>query len=418
MLKEQKIVFANPSKYYPFGSQIICLIGANGSGKTVFCSLLAEVIQSFCVGRKVDCDYRLVFKTGAKKKIEVINVSGNVEILIDGKSCYAIDTNTRNSSARILELKEVIGAIWQGKLILSTFETRGEYRNPREPGYIGYDPLIKFDTKLLYEKNLIKHKDISRGMMRYLTDSTIRREFREALSFMGLHETQWIEVKISNRGVDFFNDTDDCARMNVDRSFIESGMKVATDSQYISVDFAKKIIKKCGWIVGKYLFLNNIVFEKHEMNCDLELISSGEKFMMLRLLSILSAVDDDSVIIIEEPECHLNPSWSEVFIAIAHSIATKFRSTLIFTTHSRQIVRGIHNEFVFRVFNGILNKVRTKTILCDEFDFEEINSGSPKFTQSKIDAWFEKANSNQKGKLIDSLALVPEKFHFESLIKQ
>jgi hypothetical protein len=45
---------------------------------------------------------------------------------------------------------KIVYGFWNGKIILSTFETNSEYPNKKPFNYIGNDPLIKYDLVGLY----------------------------------------------------------------------------------------------------------------------------------------------------------------------------------------------------------------------------------------------------------------------------
>ncbi|HHX8716641.1 ATP-binding protein [Vibrio alginolyticus] len=70
--------------------------------------------------------------------------------------------------------------------------------------------------------------------------------------------------------------------------------------------------------------------------------SSGEQCLFLLFLGIISSIDDNSLILIDEPEISLHPSWQQKFVEILNkSLRAYYGCHFIIATHSPLIVSDI-----------------------------------------------------------------------------
>ncbi|WP_196769272.1 AAA family ATPase [Vibrio cyclitrophicus] len=70
--------------------------------------------------------------------------------------------------------------------------------------------------------------------------------------------------------------------------------------------------------------------------------SSGEQCLFLLFLGIISSIDDNSLILIDEPEISLHPSWQQRFVEILNESLSEYSGChFIIATHSPLIVSDI-----------------------------------------------------------------------------
>ncbi|MFI3172026.1 MAG: AAA family ATPase [Eubacteriales bacterium] len=85
------------------------------------------------------------------------------------------------------------------------------------------------------------------------------------------------------------------------------------------------------------------VFEnKNKDTFPMDSLSSGEKQLFLRVLSLKFLNINDSIILIDEPGISLNPEWQRKIISVYESIGTN--NQLIVATHSPYIIGDIGKE--------------------------------------------------------------------------
>ena len=70
--------------------------------------------------------------------------------------------------------------------------------------------------------------------------------------------------------------------------------------------------------------------------------SSGEQCLFLLFLGIISSIEDNSLICIDEPEISLHPSWQQRFVEILHKAFRQYKGChFVIATHSPLIVSDI-----------------------------------------------------------------------------
>ena len=98
--------------------------------------------------------------------------------------------------------------------------------------------------------------------------------------------------------------------------------------------------------------LHDIEFRKraHGTTYRLSEASSGELCILFNALAIASLIEDDSVVLIDEPELSLHPDWQLRFIPLISELFKEYRGChFIVATHSSQIVASIPEKASFVV---------------------------------------------------------------------
>ena len=74
----------------------------------------------------------------------------------------------------------------------------------------------------------------------------------------------------------------------------------------------------------------------------LEKRSSGEQCLFLLFLGLISSIEDNSLILIDEPEISLHPSWQQRFVSILHDAFDQYNGChFIIATHSPLILSDL-----------------------------------------------------------------------------
>jgi ABC-type methionine transport system ATPase subunit len=68
--------------------------------------------------------------------------------------------------------------------------------------------------------------------------------------------------------------------------------------------------------------------------------------LLLRLISIMATMEDNSLVILEEPELHLDPSWTKQIVSLLVAFLSNWRTHLLVVTHSFAFVNAIPPEWV------------------------------------------------------------------------
>ena len=88
---------------------------------------------------------------------------------------------------------------------------------------------------------------------------------------------------------------------------------------------------------------------------DINNLSSGEKQLFLRTLSIKMLEPNNSIILIDEPELSLHPKWQQRIIEVYKKIGEN--NQIIVATHSPHILGSVSNENIFILYRNENGKI-------------------------------------------------------------
>ena len=92
---------------------------------------------------------------------------------------------------------------------------------------------------------------------------------------------------------------------------------------------------------------------------DINDLSSGEKQLFLRTLSIKILEPKNSIILIDEPELSLHPKWQQRIIEVYKKIGEN--NQIIIATYSPHILGSVSNENIFILYRDEKGKIEAKT---------------------------------------------------------
>ena len=94
--------------------------------------------------------------------------------------------------------------------------------------------------------------------------------------------------------------------------------------------------------------LVDIKFIKNSNSFNLTEASSGELSLIFNLLSIAGEIEDDSLILIDEPEISLHPEWQSDFLPLLKKMFSEYKGChFIIATHSPHILSSIEDNSSF-----------------------------------------------------------------------
>ncbi|CCO48616.1 conserved hypothetical protein [Vibrio nigripulchritudo SOn1] len=115
-------------------------------------------------------------------------------------------------------------------------------------------------------------------------------------------------------------------------------------------------------------------------------LSSGQKIILSILASVFEHIENNSIIIIDEPETHLHPSLMSAFLHSLREILEKFDSYAIMATHSPVILQETPSMFV-QVLGGSMQRPTVKPLRLESFG-EEVST----LTEEVFHVSYEEAN--------------------------
>ncbi|MGM0881393.1 MAG: AAA family ATPase [Bacillota bacterium] len=181
-----------------------------------------------------------------------------------------------------------------------------------------------FDKKIsekeiesLLEKISMRSDYRSDGLKKYSPDDVF-----EIVEFLNNRVLKSVNINRANEGSSLYYDIDLDNPTN----------NITIHKDY---DILNKLIK-LGYIQYPTLHIGR------ESSFDFELASSGEKQFLFTMINILSKIEHDSIVLIDEPEISLHPNWQINYINYLKNIFSKYKSChFIIATHSHFMVSDL-----------------------------------------------------------------------------
>lgn len=91
--------------------------------------------------------------------------------------------------------------------------------------------------------------------------------------------------------------------------------------------------------------IDGIIINKNNSALTLNEISSGEFHLIISMIGIFSKIEDNCLILIDEPEISLHPNWQMQYISFLKKVFSKYQSChFILTSHSHFIVSDLEGK--------------------------------------------------------------------------
>ncbi|MEI8273491.1 MAG: AAA family ATPase [Paludibacter sp.] len=162
-------------------------------------------------------------------------------------------------------------------------------------------------------------------------------------------------------------------------------------------------------------FFHGELFIKHDYNLIIQegktLLSSGQSIIVYVITGIIANINNESLVIFDEPEMHLHPNAIANLIRLLHALLDQYNSFAILATHSPIILQEVPSKFV-RVLEREGNITTTRrldiesfgenlsTLTSDVFDTIEIKGTYKHFFQEIANKFsFDEALNLFNGKL-------------------
>ena len=324
---ENSTYYKDPTKG-PFSSVII---GANGSGKSRLLTVVAEILSNHFQGKRVISreydDYTIKCIINGQEIVIKKNQENAVPHFKIFSSSFIINDKFPFSSNNFYAYKgprQVANAIFSNTIdrqfianILSLSKDGSKMKNV---------------AKVFEMLGLENKCELSFHMKRYVQKAKIRRTTANAL----------------NRN---------------NRKFLTP---LSEDDQEFIIDFVDTLTNKDDGKKNFELFsnpnipfsttqfagissLNNVLYDiklwkKDGTSFSFSSASSGEKHMLFSMLNLIISAQEESLILIDEPEVSLHPNWQMKYIDTLKNIFSSFNTHFIIATHSHFLVSDLEGE--------------------------------------------------------------------------
>lgn len=243
-------------------------------------------------------------------------------------------------------------------IITSVFSLHREYVNKRRDNYYG-DRLIKdYDITSIYGADHFKGSSISRGIARFINLYLTRRKLMDnLLESLDLKFAPIVNVYLDRN---IYSNNKTFKKLNLESGWVELDK---VNKKY-SIQKLLKIIVEAEF--DEDIYINDLAFFKGDYEINLETMSSGEKMFFYRIFSILSEIENNSLVIIEEPELHLNPTWTKQIITMFYILFNSYNAHFMVATHSYSFINTLFPENILLFKQDSVTHPSFNTFLSNE----------------------------------------------------
>lgn len=392
------------------------LVGENGVGKTTILSFIVNVFTNLQrYHNRIPSDFKMIYQLGENKYEDIIieKIEEKIFITVDGIKRLLLEFDVKKRTYIGKRCKEtVIYDDIKNKLptnvIVSCFDV--EYPSNYSWNYIG-DKLIKIKhIDKMYKKTGFG-MDISQGIIKFLKKyffqdnklegffSDLGFKFSEYLyvyrNFISYDDYKYeifedfYEDQGFNNWNDFLQDTnfkgeDDFIEYVTSEEFWseyceeikdnESNINSSSNEKFNFKKFVEgnsfNISVLYRLILNDKFYINEFFIKKGREIISLNKMSTGEKIFLCRLFFLLSKIENDSLIILEEPEIHLNYSWIKQLITVIKLLFDKYETHFLISTHSNAFINMLFPKNILILEDDKIGHPNFNTFLANE---REIN---------------------------------------------
>lgn len=164
---------------------------------------------------------------------------------------------------------------------------------------------------------------------------------------------------------------------------------------------------------------NILSYHPYKNSYSLTDLSSGELGTLIRLTKLVSEVKQNSIVLIDEPELHLHPSWMVSYIPRLKKLFDNYNCHFIIATHSPLLVANLQKDDVIvlkKNSHGIIAKnvetgtfgVEVDKILSRIFDVRLLDSSLIKSTFEQIRDLLKSSDREQQIEGMNRLKSLPD----------
>jgi len=368
----QRLEGINPGKFTGF-TDVICLVGKNGSGKTRILKIIENEIKRnaiyYYLNNDIDIDiaptrdYSPLEKHSSIFRVAKESFYKNGYNTSEGKSI--LEDEFENISVisdfhLLSSLTKNIEAKIKGQIVVIDYtklKTLNQSRNPLEK-FINTDVVPSLERI---------REDISNATLNPIQqilltpndfENTIDSVYRSGLQYLEDLAKQLAYEKIMNYdNVENQLKTENYARYLILKNLITQ--LLAKKIEY-KIDNSKLVMgESIGGISGSW-FLNDRAFKYSDLS-DGEKVLFSFAFLLFLHQENNKIPIEESIIIIDEPETHLHPYLQVLLIKRLRQLVKK-QGQLIIATHSIHIISILDPEDVFLVDNNQLYTPSSKNI--------------------------------------------------------
>jgi len=255
--------------------------------------------------------------------------------------------------------------------------------------YLKYEPVMKLAYEVRRPKNIYNlNGHLSDGDLKeYLRDYSLRRGgIRERSIHKALEEKSGHYWKQLAETYNYIRHNTENSRKRLEFSFMvnfseenEVREKIALGSHQAQLYSSLEELRRFELVKGPEIRL----YKKDGGEFEFSDASSGEASILSTLIALIPSIENNSLLIIDEPEISLHPSWQSRYIELIDTILSNKKGChIVIATHSHFLISdlpldrshivhfkaGKHSSVIVDYINGETHGLSAEDILLNVFD--------------------------------------------------
>lgn len=393
-----------------YGNMKVTLFaGLNGSGKTTILSFIVLIFRYLQRFRdRVPCDYIINYEIELDKRYDITFKKDEDRLYFIKNGCIFLlkeyDIKKKNyitlSLDNIMQIDyDEVRKYLPGNIISLGFDV--DYPPMYTSNYIGDRLVQQFQLESVYAKgsfgldlsigivnffysyiqnqtfhNIINDLGISLDNTIYIHTDFYRLfhiqeydydEYKSIMNFLNDDDITHEERKEANESFDRIVDKEIKDAINKMKKYtkVKDSIELFDIVSFLSDD-EKNYGILCYLCISKSIYINDLSIIKDDNKISIIGMSTGEKTLLLRLFYILSRVRDNSIIILEEPETHLNYVWIRQLIPILITLLEGYDIHLLISSHSQTFINMLFKSQILLIDNNDISNPSINTFMANE----------------------------------------------------
>lgn len=462
-----------------FGKMNINLFcGLNGSGKTSILSFIAIIFRYLQRYReRIPCNYKIHYNITRKNNkfdIQISKIEQKIMISINGieseimkydlKKGYIEDLNSNLKQVTYEEIQSYLpdkvivlgfdlpysknklnyGHNYKGDRLIEYVNINKVYRES-EMGMDLSSGILDFFVFLKKNKNFMKilkslgfnfnwRIDIHFNFLNMLElNSFYKKKFIETLDSDKFSKKKLIEdlllteyqkerIKIYEEGLKKFDEIyyNEEFWKKKENGYIKEMKVDDVQINLLKIFSNKKTLKAFKYLVkNNFIYINGYYLEKEKKEIALNQMSTGEKSFLYYLFFIISRVTENSIVVWEEPETHLNKTWSRELITILSILYKKCNVHFLISSHETTMINCLFSNQIKILKETKIEFPDFETFLVNENEiiFKFFGKDKPSFFENYIINIIKKSREEELETLLNNIGdsflkfLIYQKLH-------
>lgn len=401
-LIEFSVKFDEPNNFYRNiynNINLNVIVGENGSGKSSLLAFIASVFHNLNrYPERIESDFKFVYKlNGNDNDITIFLEFPYLEITTKKEKYQFFLEN----SIKELDLKKFKKSSYNSETFLhllpkevtvSNFSIDSFFPKKRPYNFIGR--IININQVDSYKSITGKQLGLSRGIVLFFkkyNNQYFRKKLKESFNLEFYEKTpfyiktysddfiydiyeKYSHELIQELDINLDDFIDSIYSNSFFSSFIEENDEVFTHTNVLNilaiVNATNQIYYKIliELIENEIMYLNDINIIKGKKEASFSEMSSGEKSFIFRILGSLSNAYNNSIIIFDELESHLNILWTRDILWFIRELFSDFHLQIFISTHSYLFINSIFNENLIFLEDFKVKKIKEPIFLANEVD--------------------------------------------------